>query len=219
MEKGIHNNIINQVARKVLKPEGLIRKGQSRTWLDDNIWFTTILEFQPSSWSKGTHLNVGINFNWYLNDYISFDYGYRVENFIEYKDDEQFELGVTELTKNGLQKVLEYRNFADFDYAKEKIFSLLPDDGLWQNYHRIMISLITGDLEKLFFFHEKLNNVNFNIKWQKELKENTDDLVLFCRTKTRKEVVDYLVQLIIDTRKMKKFPDIEIDYLRQKLME
>lgn len=49
-----HSKIINKLAKDTLKPIGVLRKGQSRTWLDDNGWWVTVIEFQPFSWSKGT---------------------------------------------------------------------------------------------------------------------------------------------------------------------
>ncbi|MFV0290086.1 MAG: hypothetical protein ACK5IJ_04195, partial [Mangrovibacterium sp.] len=58
-----HSKIINQVAREIFKEYGIERKGQSRTWLDDQYWYTTIIEFQPFKDRQGTCLNVGINFH------------------------------------------------------------------------------------------------------------------------------------------------------------
>ena len=77
-----HNKIINTVAKQYLVPEGLFRVGSSRTWIDDNGYFLTIVEFQSSGYAKGTYLNVGINFMWDktkdLNENLDFDCGDRV---------------------------------------------------------------------------------------------------------------------------------------------
>lgn len=55
-----HNRVINAEAWRLLKPFGLTRKGRSRVWLDDHGWWLIQVEFQPSSWSKGSYLNVGV---------------------------------------------------------------------------------------------------------------------------------------------------------------
>jgi hypothetical protein len=47
-----------------LAPFGLKRKGQSRFWHDDYGWRAFFVEFQPSSWSKGTYCNVGVSWLW-----------------------------------------------------------------------------------------------------------------------------------------------------------
>jgi hypothetical protein len=42
----------------VLTPLGLTQRGRSRLWLDDHGWWLIVVEFQPSAWSRGSHLNV-----------------------------------------------------------------------------------------------------------------------------------------------------------------
>lgn len=71
------NAILNAGARDVLKPMGLVRKGRSRTWLDDHGWWLIVVEFQPSGFSKASYLNVGICWQWSAvpKSYLSFDMG------------------------------------------------------------------------------------------------------------------------------------------------
>jgi hypothetical protein len=76
-----HNIVLADAAKAVLAPMGLVRKGRSRTWLDDRIWHLIVVEFQPSAWSKGSYLNVGAMWLWYEKDHFSFDHGYRVQEF------------------------------------------------------------------------------------------------------------------------------------------
>lgn len=54
------NSILNTGAREILRPMGRVRKGRSRTWWDDHGWWLINVEFQPSGFSKGSYLNVGI---------------------------------------------------------------------------------------------------------------------------------------------------------------
>src|SRR5687767_4381931 len=76
----IHSTLITAAAREILRPMGLFQKGRSRTWLDDQGWWVCVVEFQPSSWSRGSYLNVGCMWLWGVKDYISFDEGYRIES-------------------------------------------------------------------------------------------------------------------------------------------
>ena len=76
-----HDRVIATAARETLGPLGLIRKGRSRTWLDDNDWWLGVVEFQPSSWKSGSYLNVGAMWLWRNTDdhHISFGFGYRID--------------------------------------------------------------------------------------------------------------------------------------------
>src|SRR3954447_12571229 len=85
-----HTKLLNTAAREVLRPLGVVRKGRSRTWLDDQGWWLGVVEFQPSSWSKGSYLNVAAHWLWTDIGTISFDFGGRLEGFEEYSSDEQF---------------------------------------------------------------------------------------------------------------------------------
>jgi hypothetical protein len=85
-----HNKLIAAAARTHLRPFGCTQKGRSRLWLLDRVWFVSLVEFQPSSFGKGLFLNVGAHFLWTQADELSFDLGYRVEEFSEYESDEQF---------------------------------------------------------------------------------------------------------------------------------
>lgn len=123
-----HSKIINRVAGQALRPIGVKRRGQSRVWLDDNGWCITVIEFQPSSWSKGTYLNVGINFQWYPADHFSFDIGHREAGFVEYQSDKQFEPKVQEFAELAKAKVLEIRKqLSSPNSAKKYVISSLQN--------------------------------------------------------------------------------------------
>ena len=112
MNEQNHNKIIMKAAREVLAPNGLLQKGQSRIWLDDNGWFFTVVEFQPSGWEKGTFLNVGMHYLWANKEYLTFDCGYREHECVVYTgDDAAFYAAVRSLAQQAMEKVLFYRAF------------------------------------------------------------------------------------------------------------
>lgn len=90
-----HAKLNTAAAREHLRPLGLRQRGRSRVWLDDQRWWVGVVEFQPSSWSKGTYLNVGAMWLWEhgTGNHIRFDVGHRVAgtDYTEYESDEQFE--------------------------------------------------------------------------------------------------------------------------------
>ena len=69
-----HGRIIAAIAKARLEPLGCQRKGRSRFWFSDERFWLIGIEFQPSSSSRGTYLNVGANWLWYPKRYFSFDY-------------------------------------------------------------------------------------------------------------------------------------------------
>ena len=114
---GPHDKIIANAAKAALRPLGFQRKGQSRLWFFDHSWWLTVVEFQPSSWSKGSYLNVGAHWLWMDVAPISFDFGGRLEGFEEYLSDEQFAVAVARLADRAAD---EARRLA-------AMFSSLPD--------------------------------------------------------------------------------------------
>lgn len=92
-----HDKIIANAAKVALRPLGFKRKGQSRLWFFDHSWWLAVVEFQPSSWSKGSYLNVAAHWLWTDSGTISFDFGGRLEGFEEFASDEQFAVAVARL--------------------------------------------------------------------------------------------------------------------------
>jgi hypothetical protein len=96
-----HDKIIVNAAKAALRPLGFQRKGHSRLWFFDHSWWLAVVEFQPSSWSKGSYLNVAAHWLWTDMGTISFDFGGRLEGFEEYASEEQFAVAVARLADRG----------------------------------------------------------------------------------------------------------------------
>lgn len=97
---GPHDRIIADAAKSALGPCGFRRKGRSRTWIADHGWWATVVEFQPSYCSKGCYLNVAAHWLWSDGDHISFDFGGRIAEHVEYRSDAQFTTNVTSLAQS-----------------------------------------------------------------------------------------------------------------------
>lgn len=176
-----HNKIINNAAKKILSPYGIFRKGSSRVWLDDNDYFLTVIEFQPSGYDKGSYLNVGITFLWEktegTNDSLTFDDGGRVfvngHQFVSYKNDETFSEATESFAAEALKEAEKYRKFSDLEYAKR---TLAKEAKFWGVYDLAMLCFFKGDFAdgKKYFdkYLDILKNSFYNqgyyIKWRED---------------------------------------------------
>lgn len=206
-----HSKIINKVASQILKPFGLDRKGQSRTWHDDQNWFTTMIEFQPFSNRQGTCVNIGVNFHWYPQDYWSFDIGYRESQFVDFKNVDQFTFEVEKLAKIGLEKTLYYRQLLiDITTAKQTIINHeFTSEDLWGSYHKGTICGLTNDIKGLNKYYDRLLAKDDNAPWAKNLKLHVMELkgISVDIDKFRSKITD----TIKDTRRLKKLKDLELN--------
>jgi hypothetical protein len=207
------NQIINQEAAKHFKPYGIKRKGQSRFYLADHGWFLILVEFQPSDHGKGTYLNIGINFNWNLQDYFSFDIGHRENKFIEFVNEKQFSEAINELCKKAIEKVNEYRrNFKDIKNAERFIMKYkYHSDEIWGNYHRGIVSGLLGKNANMNKYFNKILKINEKVcaEWVLEFKNTVKQIQELANTDIN-AFKEKIISIINETRKLKRLDEIEI---------
>lgn len=206
-----HSKIINRLARQALKPVGVKRKGQSRIWLDDNGWWITVIEFQPSSWSKGTYLNVGINFQWYPKEHLSFDIGYREAGFVEYKSDEQFEAKTQEFAEIAKAKVLEIREqLSSPKSVKEYVISSLQNQPsmLWGEFHQSMSCVLTKDRNEAISYFNQVQSNPIDTEWAIELKEFTSRMVKLLES--GEDALRFIDEIVNKSRELKKLEPTDV---------
>jgi len=142
-----HNTQLAKAAKKHLGPIGMKRKGQSRLWFKDNGWWLGVVEFQPSSWNKGSYLNVAAMWLWNAKDYWSFDEGGRVERFHEFKDADQFADVADALAMRARDEVLALsQRFPSLAIVAAHL-ARNSDENPWHSYHGAMAALAIGDVE------------------------------------------------------------------------
>lgn len=129
--KNIHSKIIKQVCKEILIPLGVFQKGTSRLYLDDNDYFFTVAEFQPSNWDRGTYLNIGLTFLWDYNqsDVLYFAFSRQIASrygkFVEYKNETQFRNEIINLANIAKEEILFYRKLRDVEFAKDWMISYI----------------------------------------------------------------------------------------------
>lgn len=193
-DKNVHSKIIKQVCKEILIPLGVFQKGTSRVYLDDNDYFFTVIEFQPSCWSRGTYLNIGLIFLWKYNpDLLPLDFpreiGGRYSEFVQYENEIQFRNEVIKLVNIAKEEILFYRKLRDVKFAKEWMIEYVKH---WdRNYYRYGLPIanicILNDEKELAEFYYK----NYFRERNKEMQMNDKEL--------NKE---YIVSNIKSTRKI-----------------
>lgn len=207
-----HAKIINSVAKRILAPYGFFQKGRSRIWLQDNGWFLTAVEFQPSGFSKGTYVNVAMHFLWdplpsSEAPMLSFDYGWErlkppaaPSEFIGYcGNDEVFAQQVETMAKAAAKYAENYRRCTNLTYAKRLIcFGRMVDAG-WREYDRAMLCFLAGDMaegtRRMRYYINMLQNRNEQWEWAGEvLKRCEQEILPHCTTRkaARQMVLDMI---------------------------
>ncbi len=185
IDKNIHSKIIKQICKEVLIPIGVFQKGNSRVYLDDNGYFFTVIEFQPSAWDRGTYLNISIHFLWDGTDEVLGFHMYkglseRQKRFIKFENEEQFKLEVTKLVDFVKDEVMFYRKLRDIKFAKKWILDFFEKER--RSYDKSMICLLDDDIDlakeyySLFIKNKenppyKLDELNKNLVY-KNIKKN-----------------------------------------------
>ncbi|MGH2453777.1 MAG: hypothetical protein ACRDF5_08440 [bacterium] len=145
MTRTTHNQHISDAARRTLAPLGVRQRGRSRTWVDDRGWWVIVVEFQPSSWARGTYLNVGAMWLWRRTDHLAFDHGYRVERFQEFRGEADFAVQAALVAERAAEEVQRLRaQFADMAAVARVLAADARSDG-WRQYHAAIAAGLAGD--------------------------------------------------------------------------
>ena len=187
--------LVTRAARQVLQPMGLGQKGRSRTWIDDHRWWLIVVEFQPSGFTQGTYLNVGVNWLWWAKAYLSFDYGSRVRwttttdpirladgdlhttDFVAYRDERQFDHEVRAVCHVAAQRVVELRkNFTDLRSTARTLNEHATTDQSWPSYHAGVAAGLAGDTATAQRLLTSVAIGQATSSWQAELIAHARDL-------------------------------------------
>jgi len=139
-----HNAVLRAAARSALTPLGLRQVGRSRIWLDDRVWSLLVVEFQASSWSKGSYLNVGAMWLWRRTDHFRFDYGHRVKEFVAAETDAWVRETAT-LADQAAARVIELRAEVSDLSAAARILDRTSAFGGWPGVNAAVAHALLGD--------------------------------------------------------------------------
>ena len=189
-----HEKIISETAKKFLAPEGFFQKASSRIWLDDRGYYIILVEFQPSAFTKGTYLNVGVSFLFETNtapdDTLAYDIGGRISGFAEYRDDITFQKEIERFAVLAMKQVRTYRKLDSLHYAQKLLQKAARKKSKtaagWDLYHLALVCFLQGSLDKgVKAMDAFLESIPFEsqIPWHTNLRNYcTQTLMPMCST-------------------------------------
>lgn len=128
----------------MLAPLGLRQQGRSRTWFDDHGWWLIVVEFQPSSWSKGTYLNVGAMWLWREIDSFAFEYGNRLGDFTAADDLKLFRDEVRAIAQRAASRVSQLRTELATPARVARLLSPIAGDNRFRLLHAGIAAALAG---------------------------------------------------------------------------
>lgn len=205
-----HNAAITAEARQVLKPLGLVRQGNSRVWIDDHGWWTIQVEFQPSAWSKGSYLNVGINWLFYEGCAGTFHIGSRVDApFIEASGNDSFREDAHALALRAKEEVAGLRSrFANLEAA----ISYYRDGGRqsgWDDHHYGVLLGLSGDIANAQAAFESVSTHRLQFGWEKARAQRASELHKLASNQTA--FIETIRGIVLRTRSIGHLPDWQSD--------
>jgi hypothetical protein len=163
--------LIATAAKAALLPLGCHRLGKSRTWISDQRFWLIVIEFQPSSWQKGTYLNVGAMWLWRARKGHAFNVGYRIADFLPFYSPEEFGPAVARFAAQAAQEVQRRRE--QFK-TLQNICRYLVDHTSENNrdiFHTAIAAGLVGDVDtarRLFQIFDAMPIRN--VQWQIDLR-------------------------------------------------
>lgn len=140
-----HNKIIANAAKQKLSPMGLERYGKSRTWIDDHGYWCIVVEFQPSSFSKGTYLNVGVSWLLFEKAHWTFDIGHREREFTPAGIETQFSEEILDIASQAARSVSKYREQFEGVQATHRYYQSTELRSRWEYYYA-GVAALAGDI-------------------------------------------------------------------------
>jgi len=202
-----HSKLITAAARKTLRPMGLRQRGRSRTWLDDHGWWLCVVEFQPSSWARGSYLNVGCCWLWSVKDYLSFNEGHRVEGFSEFEDPTQFDRVAARLAERAAQEVERYRELFP-DVRRVSDFYLERSvNAFWPTFHAGVASLLSGRLDEARRFFAEVKADEDQRDWVRAAEADARELM--AAASAAEKIQDLVGQRVCRARALLKLPPLD----------
>jgi hypothetical protein len=167
-----HGQIIAAAAKRALEPLGLKRKGRSRLWYADQRFWVISVEFQPSGWSKGSFLNVGIRWLWHPGRGL--DLSDRPVDFVPFESAEQFTPLIKGMAARASQEVEILRDrFKSFADIYRYLIAHATRDG-WPVYNAAVAAALAGDDEISHRFFQQMQGwQTYGYDWELELKADS----------------------------------------------
>ena len=201
-----HSRLVLSAARDVLRPLGLMQLGRSRLWIDDRAWWTVVVEFQPGAFAKGSFLNVGVSWLWYVKDYWSFDVGHRVEPFTEFESAEQFRPVAEQLAERAARTISEYRGMFNTVDKAAGYLSKQAAKSVWALYDAAVATGLAGDFAASARFFTEIESYPTSHDWEKEVQDRAKALSLHLHD--ARDFHPAVTEVVNESRERHKLPKL-----------
>lgn len=196
--------LLRDAAKRLLLPLGCRQVGSSRIWIADQRFWVIIIEFQPSSFSKGSYLNVGANWLWCPKDHWSFDYSYRVDGFIEFQDGDQFAGAAEQIAIRAANEVRDLREkLGSLSLIAHEIIPR-PEVQAWPVFHAAVVAGLLGNVTGAERYFIRLANEEATTEWHKNLQ--TDATRLLAKLPDTVAFRNEILALVQQSRALHKLP-------------
>lgn len=164
-------------------PLGFKQKGRSRIWLRDHVWWLSIVEFQPSSWSKGSYLKVACMWLWYPQDHIAFHVAERLGRYAEFVDEASFRPAVDDQARLAAEESL--KNEQQFQ-SLQAVLSYLETrlvgcQNHWDYYNAMMAALGCGQIDRAAKRFQSLQRLGAPYEWCVSLQDRAAHVMTVAR--------------------------------------
>ncbi|WP_444938507.1 DUF4304 domain-containing protein [Microbulbifer sp. JMSA002] len=172
-----HNKLITQKARENLKPLGFVQSGKSRIWYKDNGWWSVVVEFQPSSHTRGTYVNVSVSHFFYESAGWAFHIPNRLPGFANAEDDSDFEHKVDKITIEAatlashlLEKYKSVEEFISW-YSRDERRSI------WDDYYCGLFKALSGNLDEAKCYFQNICDSKYDRTWEDAVQRRAGEFV------------------------------------------
>ena len=200
------SQLLTEAGNRILKPLGLVQKGRSRFWRDDRDWFVIGVEFQPSSWSGGSYLNVGCSWLWMVRDYFAYDVGGRTEPFVKFQNQDQFQDAANIMATKAAFAVKNFRKQFPNTRAVYEYYSSEECRGIWPNFNAAIASALSGEALEAAFHFGKIAEDQSDAAWATAARSEAFSLqgILSDRALFRTAIRERVMR----TRALQKLPNL-----------
>lgn len=188
-------------------PLGCQRKGQSRFWSADQGYWQIGVEFQPSAWSQGSYLNVGVQWPWLPKAYFSFGMGVptaRVADFISFENEEQFKPEADRLAACAAKRVRELQHeFRSFRSTVAALDTRSPKSNL-DLYNLAVATGLAGRLDMAGWLLAGLQGDDAGWPEREPEASSVARLLAYCNNPP--DFLNEVAALVAECRALKKLP-------------
>lgn len=160
-----HNSLIKAKAKEILVPAGFRQKGSSRLWYKREGWWSCVVEFQPSSFAKGSFLNVSACLHWFPRDHFSFDLGSREKPHTPAHL--EFASAIEHYCRHALTIFDRMLGQISQDFAFAELAK--TNDGHWKHYYMLCSSIMGDRKSDVPMIWERLSACSAQFDWQQQV--------------------------------------------------